>query len=121
PADNSAMPSRGDIATGSGVGFLHVARGKNLLVENRNGADTIAAVFVRPNTRSDVIDGIDDIAISVVANGPMRPLRRIANDGQSGIDQQVQPVGCLFNKWATFKPDPTQILAAAERTLNDIG
>ena len=75
PADNSAMPSRGDITTGAGVGFLHVPRGKNLLVENRNGTDTIAAVFVLPNTRSDVFDGIDDITISVVADGPMGPLR----------------------------------------------
>src|SRR5262250_561791 len=102
-ADNSAMSSGGDVATGSGVGFLHIPRGKNLLVENRNGTDTIAAVFIRPNTRGDVVHGIDDITIAVVANGPMGSLRGIANDRHLRVDQQIQPVSRLFNKRAPFK------------------
>ena len=74
-ADDAAMAAGGDVTAGPGVGFLHVPRGKNLLVENRHRADTIAAVFIGPNSRRDVVHGIDDITIAVVANGAMRPLR----------------------------------------------
>src|SRR5438128_11137286 len=71
-ADNSAMAARRDVPPGPGVGFLDVPRGKNLFVENRNGADIISPVSIGPNARSDVVHGIDDITISVIANGPRK-------------------------------------------------
>src|SRR5262245_7973700 len=120
-ADNAPMPSGGDVTPGTGVGFLHVSRGKYLLVENRNGADTIAAVFVGPNSRCDVVHGVDDISVSVVADGPVGPLRRITNNRYLRIDQQIQPISCLFNEGAPFKPYPAQILSAAQCPLNNIG
>jgi hypothetical protein len=43
-ADDAAMAASGNVAAGTRVGFLHVARGKNLLIEYGNGAAQINVV-----------------------------------------------------------------------------
>ena len=51
----------------------------------------------------------------------MGPLRRVTDDGHMSVDQQIEPIDRLLDKRAPFKPNPAQIVAAAERLLHDIG
>src|SRR5262245_6572219 len=80
PADDTAMAAGRDIATGAGVGLLYITRRKNLFVEDRHRANDILAVAVGPDARGDIVDRIDDVAVAVVTDRPMRPLRRITGD-----------------------------------------
>ena len=48
-ADDAAVTAGRDVTAGPRVGFLHVARGENLLVENRNGTDAVPTAFVSPD------------------------------------------------------------------------
>ena len=48
-ADDAAVAAGGNVAAGTRVGLLNIARGKNLFIENRNGADKIPPAAVRPN------------------------------------------------------------------------
>ena len=65
---------------------------------------------VGPDARSDVGDGIDDIRGTVVADLALRALRRVAGDRQRGVDQQVEPIGGLFDLRAALRPDRAVIL-----------
>src|SRR5258706_6157975 len=86
-ADDAAVTAGGDVTAGPGVAFLDVARGENLFVEDRHRADAVASVLVRPYARCDVIDRVDNVAIAVVGDGAVWPLRRIAGDRHSRVDQ----------------------------------
>ena len=48
-ADDAAVTAGRDVTAGPRIGFLHVARGENLLVENRNGTDAVPTAFVSPD------------------------------------------------------------------------
>ena len=50
PTDNAAMTARGNVPTRARVGFLHVARGKNLFVQDSHGADAIVSRLISPNS-----------------------------------------------------------------------
>ena len=103
--DDTAMTAGGDITARPRIALLHIPRGEDLLVENRYGADEVAAAFVRPDSRSDIVDRIDDIAIAVVAHRAMGALGGIPNDWHRSVDQQIEPIGCFFDKGAAFQPD----------------
>src|SRR6185436_5607662 len=119
-ANDPAVTAGRNVTTWPRVRFLHIARREDLLVENRHCADKIAPVLVRPDLRCDVVHRIDNIAIAIVADRPMRPLRGIADNRQRRIDQQIQPIDRFLDKWAALEPDAAEIFAAAHRLLNDI-
>src|SRR5215813_9531337 len=109
------MSSRGHIASWAGIGFLHLARCEDLLVLNDDNTHGVTATFVRPDARQDVVYRIDDVAVAIVADGTVRPLRGIADDGHGSVDEQVQPVAGFLHKRAALEPDGAGVLPVAER------
>src|SRR5436853_6331311 len=81
-AQDAAMSAGGDVAAGPRVGLLDVARGEYLLVLHEHDAGAVAPGLVRPHARDDVVDGIHDVLVAVVADLPMRALRGVATDRQ---------------------------------------
>src|SRR5262249_18932015 len=118
--DNATVPTGGDEAARSGVCLLDLARGKDLAVLDAHHTEPVRADRVPPNSRHEIPNCIDDVAVAVVAKGPVRPLRRVANDRNAAVDQQVEPVARLLQVGATIQPDAARVLAVAQRVLDNV-
>jgi hypothetical protein len=60
-AKNTAMTAGRDIAAGPRVGFLHCAGGEDTLLLDQHRPGEIAALFIGPDPRRDVVDRVYDI------------------------------------------------------------
>ena len=113
-AEDAAMAAGRDIAAGTGIDFGDLARGEELLLLDDDDAGTVAALAVGPDARLDVGDGIDDVGRPVVADLALRALRGVAGDRQAGVDQEVEPVGDLFDLRAALGPDRAVVVARGQ-------
>ena len=75
------MPTRRDVAPRAGIGLLNLTCREERPILNDHDAHTVSPTVIRPDTRQDIIDGVDDIAVTVIADCPMRTLRGVAHDG----------------------------------------
>src|SRR5713226_3047051 len=106
------MAAGGDVASWAGIRLLDIPRREDLLVLNDDAADRVAAVVARPYPRQDVVDGINDVAVSVICNGTMGALRGIPNDRDRRVDKEIEPVTGLLDSRTTFKPNSRLIFAS---------
>src|SRR5438093_5763488 len=120
-AQDAAVPARDDVAARPRVGLLDVARSENLLVLQEHDTRAIAPALVRPYAREDVVDGIDDVLVSVVAELPVRALRGVAADRQRGVDQEIEPVDRLLDARTALCPDRPGVIPRGEHALHGIG
>src|SRR5437660_1266662 len=79
-AENPAMPAGRHIAARPRIGLLGRSGGEDPLLLNQNRAGVVAALFVLPNPRGDVFDGIHNVLRPVIADHAVRPLGSIAAD-----------------------------------------
>jgi hypothetical protein len=63
--DNAAVPAGSGVATGTRIGFLYLARREDLLVLHDHHPHRIVAALICPDTRQDVIYGVDNIAVGM--------------------------------------------------------
>src|SRR6266852_1985866 len=110
-AQDAAVPARDDVAARPRVGLLDVARREHLLVLHEHDPRAIAPALVRPYARDDVVDGIDDVLVTVVAELPVRALRGVAADRQRGVDQEIEPVHRLLDAGTALRPDRPSVLS----------
>src|ERR1700761_9013963 len=80
--EDPSVPARSHITARPRVCLLDITRRKDSLLLDQYRAGLVAALFVLPNPRRDVFDGIDDVLRSVIADHPMRPLGGIAANWQ---------------------------------------
>ena len=80
-AQDAAVTSDGDIAAGPRVHLGNLARCENALVGHQHNTGAIAARLIRPSARCDPIDGINDVARTIVADRPVRALRGMPHSG----------------------------------------
>jgi branched-chain amino acid transport system substrate-binding protein len=85
-AEDPAMSARRDIPARPRIGLLDDAGGKDPLLLDQNRAGPVAALFVLPNPRGDVVDRIDNILRAVIADHAVRPLGGIAADRHGRVD-----------------------------------
>src|SRR5712664_1448001 len=79
--DDAPMSTRGHIAARASIGLLYLACCKKLLVLDDHDTHTVLAAAIRPDTRQDVVDCVNDIAIAIIADRPVGALRGVAHEG----------------------------------------
>src|SRR5438132_11792052 len=77
--DDAPMSTRGHIAARACVSLLHLARCKKLLVLDDHDPHAVLAAAIRPDTRQDIVDCVDNVAIAIIADCPVGALRGIAH------------------------------------------
>src|SRR5262249_36312088 len=81
-AEDPAMSTGCHIPSWPRIGLLDGTGGKDLLLLYQDCACLVAASFVRPDPRGDVVDRIDNVLRPVIADHPVRPLGGVATDRQ---------------------------------------
>ena len=120
-ADDAAVASGRHIAARTRVGLGDLAGGKHLLLLDHHDAATVAALLIGPDARSNEARGVHDVRRPVGADLTLRTLRRVAADRQGRVDQQVEPVGALFDLRAALGPDHAIVVAARHQRLHVVG
>ena len=120
-AQNAAVSAGRHIAARPRIGLLDGAGGKDALLLDEDGADTVAALVVRPHPRGDVVDAIDDVLRSVVADHALRPLGGVAADRHGRVDEKIEPVDRLLDPRAPLGPDRAVVFAARQDALHRVG
>ena len=83
---DAAVSAGCHIASGPSIGFLHGAGGEDALFLDQDRAGLVAALFVRPNMRGDVVDRVDDVLWTIIADHAVRPLGGIAANRHGRVD-----------------------------------
>jgi hypothetical protein len=83
---NPAVSTGCHIATGPRIGFLDGASGEDPLLLDQNRAGLVVTLLVCPNPRGDVVDRINDVLRTVIADHALRALGGIAADRQRRVD-----------------------------------
>src|SRR5215472_8943150 len=103
-AQDPAVSTGCHITTGPRIGLLYSAGGEDPLFLDKDSAGFVAALFVRPDSRSDVVNRIDDVFRPVIADHAVRPLGGVAANRQRCVDKEVQPIDRLFDPRAALSP-----------------
>src|SRR6202035_4860704 len=103
-ADDAPGASGRHIAARTRIGLSDLAGGKQLLLLDHHDAATVAALLISPDARSNEAYGVHDVRRPVGADLALRTLRRVAANRQGRIDQEVEPIGALFDLRAALGP-----------------
>src|SRR5258708_2806127 len=113
-SQNSAMPSCRDVSARPRIDLHDFAGGKEALLLQHDHASPVAALLVSPNPGRNVFDGIGDVLGTVMADFALRSLRGVPANRYSRVDQEIEPVGNLFDLRTALGIDGAIILLAVE-------
>src|SRR5712664_2353535 len=86
--DDAPMSARGHIAARASICLLHLARCKKLLVLDDHDTHAVLAAGIRPDARQDVVDRVNNVAITIIADRPVGTLRGVAHEWHRRVDAQ---------------------------------
>src|SRR5260370_38060738 len=116
-SDNASVPPCSHIAPRASIGLLDLTRREELFILNDHNAHTVPTIGIGPDTRQDIVDRINDIAVAVVADRPVSALRGIARAGHGRVDEQVEPVAGPLHERTPLQPDGSGVLPPGQRLL----
>ena len=108
------MAAGGTVPARTGIALLERARREYLFVHDADRAQP------RPEARRDIARRVNDVAVPVVGERPVRTLRRDAHEGQGGVQYQAQPVERLLHVRAAFQPDEAVVAPRVDGLLDDV-
>jgi len=84
------------------------------LVLDRDGPESFALA------RDDVLDAVQDVPVAVVRQHPVGPQGDVTDDGNLGVQQQLQPVQRLLQSRTPLEPDHAVVVALVEMSLDRV-
>ena len=88
-ADNPSVTTGCNVTTRPIISLLYVTSCKNLFVLDQNGANLIDSVCVLPDAGHNVVNGVHNVAITVVTEHTVRSLRGVAHNWDGGIYEEI--------------------------------